>query len=134
MPWNGSGTFSRIYSWQIDYANGIDVRADRMDTDSDDIAAGISNCLAKDGQTSPIADISWGGFKLTNLAAGAASGDAVNYGQVFTNPVFTNPAALSDPPSGSNDQSLVTSAWVRANFNASSNTNAVVQVLAFQTY
>lgn len=82
MPWNGAGVFQRIYSWVTDQANDIYVRADRMDTDSDDIAAGISNCIARDGQAPPTADIPWGGRKITGLADGINDGEALNAGQV----------------------------------------------------
>jgi hypothetical protein len=94
MPWNGTGTFSRIYSWVTDAANGIFVRSDRMDTDSDDIANGISNCIAKDGQSTITANIPFSGFKITGLGTGSASTDAVNYGQVFSGGTFTNPTML----------------------------------------
>lgn len=75
MPWNGAGTFTRVYSWLTDAANGIFVRADRMDTDSDDIADGISNCITKDGQNSPIANLPMGGYKHTGWG-GATSANA----------------------------------------------------------
>ena len=50
MPFNGSGTFNRIYSWVTDAANGIDVSSSRTDTDTNDIAACLTNCITKDGQ------------------------------------------------------------------------------------
>lgn len=51
MPFNGAGVFTRIYNWVTDQANGIYVQADRMDTDTDDIATALSNCVTRDGQT-----------------------------------------------------------------------------------
>lgn len=134
MPWNGAGTFSRVYSWTQDQVNGIFVRADRTDTDSNDIAAGISNCITRDGQASPTANISWNGFKLTGLASGVSGQDAVNWAQVFTNPVFTNPSAVADPSAGSNDQTLVTTAWVRNNFTANSLYAGVNAIYVHQNY
>lgn len=89
MPFNGLGQFSRIMNWVTDAANGIFVDATRTDEDSDDIADGLSNCITKDGQQILIADIPWSGFKITGLGAGAAPGDAVNYGQVFNSPTFS---------------------------------------------
>lgn len=108
MPWNGAGVFQRIYNWANDYANGIYVRYDRMDTDSNDIAVGISNCIARDGQAAPTADISWGANKITNLANGVAVGDAVTYGQVFNSPTFTIPSAAETPADGDNTTKLAT--------------------------
>lgn len=88
MPYQGNGIFVRVYSWVVDAANGVFVDATRTDTDSDDIADGLSNCVTRDGQSPALDDIPMGGFKITGLAAGTAATHAVNYGQVFTNPTF----------------------------------------------
>lgn len=76
MPFNGTGTFNRIYSWVTDAANGIFVSSSRTDTDTNDIAAGLSNCITKDGQTTVTANIPMAGFKITGLGLGASSTDA----------------------------------------------------------
>jgi hypothetical protein len=113
MPWNGAGTFNRVYSWLTDQANGVLVRADRMDTDTNDIAAGITNCIARDGQNSPTADIAWGSHKITALANGSAVNDAVNFGQVFTSPAFTTPTAVASPVSTDSSLLLATTAFAK---------------------
>lgn len=95
MPFNGIGSFSRVYSWVTDAAGDIYVRADRMDTDSDDIAAGLSNCITRDGQSPATNDIPMGSHKITGLAAGVAADNAVNYGQVFNAPTFTGPVTIN---------------------------------------
>lgn len=112
MPFNGAGVFTRIYSWVTDQANGILVRADRMDTDTNDIATGLSNCITRDGQSPPTASIPMGGQKITGLASGAVSTDAVNYGQVFTSPTFTTPYAAAMPTLGDNTLLLATTSFV----------------------
>jgi hypothetical protein len=76
MPFNGSGTFTRLYSWVTDAANGIFVSSTRTDADSNDIATGLSNVICKDGQSTPTANIPMGGFKLTGLGLGTATTDA----------------------------------------------------------
>jgi hypothetical protein len=43
------------------------------------LAQGINACLNKNGQNSPTANIAWGGFKITGLAAGDTAGDAVRF-------------------------------------------------------
>lgn len=58
--------------------------ASRHDTHDKDLADGINNCIHKGGQNSATADISWGGYKITGLAAGTAATDAANYGQTIT--------------------------------------------------
>lgn len=82
MPFNGSGVFNRIYSWVTDAANGVDVSSSRTDTDTNDIATGLSNCITRDGQSPATANIPMGGFKITGLATGTVSTDAVNLGQL----------------------------------------------------
>lgn len=88
MPWSGS-TFSRdtgVYSgstaWAQTESGGRGIRSDDHDAHDQDIADGITACLKKDGGNSPSANIDWGGFKITNLANGTSSGDAVNKGQL----------------------------------------------------
>lgn len=89
MPFNGTGIFTRLYSWEVDAANDLNVDSTRMDTDTNDIADGLSNCITRDGQSPALANIPLGGYKITGLAAGTLADHAVNYQQVFTNPTFT---------------------------------------------
>lgn len=89
MPYNGVGVFQRVYQWETDAANGIFVDATRTDTDSNDIAAGLTNCVTRDGQSPWLANLPAAGFKITGLGAGSNPNDSVNYGQVFVNPTFT---------------------------------------------
>lgn len=76
MPFNGSGTFQRIYSWVTDAANGVFVSSSRTDTDTNDIATGLSTCITKDGQTVVTSNIPMAGFKITGLGLGTGSTDA----------------------------------------------------------
>jgi hypothetical protein len=82
MPFNGSGIFNRLYSWVTDNNNGLDIRADRMDQDSNDIASGLSNCMTRDGQQTPTANLKMAGFRFTGLGAGVAAADSAQLGQV----------------------------------------------------
>lgn len=98
MSWSG-GTFTRtngVYTgatvWFQDYSNAVKIVYDRHDYHDQDLAQGINACLNKNGENSPTVNISWGGFKITDLAAGAASTDSARYGQTIT-------AAAIDPSS-----------------------------------
>ena len=51
MPFNGIGVFQRLRNWVADAAAGIKIRADYHDAEDDGFAAGLSNCITKDGQT-----------------------------------------------------------------------------------
>ena len=90
MAWSGgvytrtNGTYSGALVWTSDAAAAIKILANRHDTHDQDIAAGINNCLTKDGQNTPTADIAWGSFKITSLANGSATTDAAAYGQTIT--------------------------------------------------
>jgi len=85
MPRNGSGTFNRIYNWTTDAGNGIDIEASRMDGEFDGLATGLSNSIAKDGQTTITANIPFNSKKITALANGSARTDSVALGQVQDN-------------------------------------------------
>ena len=85
MPFNGSGTFTRVYNWVIDKANGINITASRMDADTDDIANGLSQCINKDGQTTLTANIPFNNYKITGLSNGSERNHSINVGQVQDN-------------------------------------------------
>jgi hypothetical protein len=79
---NGAGVFQRSYNWADDKAAAIKIRADRMDTEMDGFAAGLSNCICRDGQSTITASLPMNSNKLTGLAAGSSAGDSVRYEQV----------------------------------------------------
>ncbi|MBV9842041.1 MAG: hypothetical protein JOY99_11045 [Sphingomonadaceae bacterium] len=64
---NGSGQYVLPYNWENDAANGLAIRADRMDGQDADIAAALSNTITRDGQGVPTAAINWGGQNLSNV-------------------------------------------------------------------
>ena len=82
MPWNGSGVFARVYSWVADANAGLDILADRMDTDSDDIAQGLMHCLTVNGETVPTANLPMANYRHTGAAAGVADTDYATLGQI----------------------------------------------------
>src|ERR1700761_1317894 len=81
MPFNGSGIFVRNFSWVSDASNSIPITASRMDSDTNDIALGLTNCVTRDGQSTPTANLPMGGFKFTNVANASASNEYVTLGQ-----------------------------------------------------
>lgn len=78
MAFNGSGTFQRLYNWVTDRTNSIKIRADRMDQEMDGYAAGLSNVICKDGQTTLTADLPFNNRKITGLGNATLAGDALN--------------------------------------------------------
>jgi hypothetical protein len=84
MTWS-TGSFTRIHSWAADAAAGIDILASRMDQEDDNLAAGIDNCLAKDGQNSPTASLPMAGNRHTGAGIGQAHTDYPTCDQVQNN-------------------------------------------------
>jgi len=84
MPWS-AGTFTRALGanqWANDAAANIGIEAGIHDTQDNDLATGINACLNKNGQNSPTANISMGGFKFTNVATATASTEFATLGQL----------------------------------------------------
>ncbi|MET0744348.1 MAG: hypothetical protein ABWY78_13335 [Microvirga sp.] len=78
MPFNGSGVFQRVHSWIQDRNDGVRIRADRHDAEDDNLAAGLSNCIARDGQSVIAADIPFNGRRITGLGDAQDPTDALN--------------------------------------------------------
>lgn len=88
MPWS-AGTFSRTDGtrngstvWAQAKAALVKIIATDHDTHDQDLATGINACLNKNGENAATANISMGGFKLTNLAAATGAGEALRYEQI----------------------------------------------------
>jgi len=85
MSWSG-GTYSKGNSatggWSGDASLGIGIEAGRHDTQDNDFATGINNCIAKDGQNAATADLPMGAFKHTNVANATARNNYAAVGQV----------------------------------------------------
>lgn len=97
MAFNGTGTFVRIYSWATDKANGIKIRADRMDAETDGIATGLSTCVTRDGQSPATANLPMGTFKHTGVAVASARTDYLRASQTQDNDLtyFTSAGTIN---------------------------------------
>ena len=78
MPFNGSGTFARLYNWVTDKANAVKITASRMDDEFNGIATGLSNCITRDGQSPPAQDIPFNNKRITGLGDATTNTDALN--------------------------------------------------------
>jgi hypothetical protein len=113
MPRNGSGTYTRP---QADYVPGTTILATSVNSDLNDIAAAMTASLARDGQTTPTADIPLGGFRITGLANGVNDTDAATFAQanaanrnliINGNPVINQRAYVSGTATtGANEYTL----------------------------
>jgi hypothetical protein len=77
MPFNGSGVFQRVRNWVQDAAAGIKIKADLHDSEDDNFAAGISNCITRDGQSLITQNIPFNSKRITGLADAINPQDAV---------------------------------------------------------
>ena len=78
--------------WTGDASLGIGIEAGRHDTQDNDFATGINQCINKDGSNAFTGDANLGGFKPTNIAAGTAAAPAICVGGDVNTGVF-GPAA-----------------------------------------
>ena len=81
MSYNGSGTFN-INSAGQPVVSGTVISSTAFNALTSDLATGLTTALTKDGQTTPTANITLGGYKITNLAAATAAADAVRFSQL----------------------------------------------------
>jgi len=83
MAWS-SGSFNRVRgsaSWTADYNNNTGIEPGLHDTNDQDLAVGINNCMAKDGQNSATANLDLGGNRLTNVGNAVNAQDTVTLSQ-----------------------------------------------------
>lgn len=85
MGWSG-GTYTKgnnaTGGWAGDASLGIGIEAGRHDTQDDDFTGGINNCIAKDGQNTPTANLPMGGYKHTGVANASSNDEYTTQGQL----------------------------------------------------
>jgi hypothetical protein len=83
--WSG-GTYTKgnasTGGWTGDASLGIGIEAGRHDTQDNDFATGINQCLNKDGSNAATGNLNAGGFRVTNSAASTARTDLAQVAQV----------------------------------------------------
>ena len=89
MGWDGSGTVQRTdgtrtgaTTWAQAKSAGATVNAADHDSHDEDLADAIENCIARDGQNTPSADLPMGGRKHTGVADATAADQYAAYGQL----------------------------------------------------
>ena len=82
MPFDSNGVFSRVMNWTSDQQNGIAIECGRHDAEDDNFAEGFNKTFCRDGRAAATGNFNLGNHKIQNLAAGTATTDAVNKGQL----------------------------------------------------
>jgi hypothetical protein len=84
------------HDFEQDRDNGIKIRADRMMTQFNDVKDALTASIAKDGQTTPTANLPMGGFKHTGAAVASIRTDYLRASQAQDNDLITFTATGTD--------------------------------------
>jgi hypothetical protein len=68
VPFNGAGMFVRLRNWVEDATAGVKIRADYHDIEDDNFAGGISQCIARDGQSTVLNNIPMNSKRMVSLS------------------------------------------------------------------
>lgn len=84
MPYNGSGTFISLPPPDFPALPFTTILASMFNANMNDVFVnGLTNCLTRDGQSPPTANLPMAGFKLTNLGTGTSDSDSAQLGQTL---------------------------------------------------
>lgn len=125
MPFDGNGNFVPLPIPNFPAEPGTVIYAARYNANMLDLMGGLSNALTRDGQAGMQANLPMGGWRLTNLAAGNATGHAVEYQQwqgSFFAPAFQAPTTLT-PPITDNSERIPNTQWVQKLINNAASIN-----------
>jgi len=79
---DGTGIYTRHYSWRADETNSIGIVSDRHDAEDDEFAKGLNLAFCRDGQATATGNFKMGNYKITGLGAATADNDAVPLSQL----------------------------------------------------
>lgn len=82
MPYDSQGVFTRVMNWQEDAANSVPIVASRHDDEDDNFAQGFNEVFCRDGRAAMTGNLKMGLNKITGLANGTTTNDAVNKSQL----------------------------------------------------
>jgi len=103
MSRNGSGVYSLPAGNPV--VTGTVISTTWANNTMNDLAAALTDSVAADGQTPMTGPLNLNSNKVTNLANGVLTGDAVNFGQ-FSTPTFTGAVTCSSTLSVAGDTTM----------------------------
>lgn len=96
--WSG-GVYTRFRNWVTDKANSVNPQAALFDQEDDGFAAGLNNCITKDGLNKPASAMDWNGQSLTGVLNFANTGTvSLVSGKMTIN--LTGNISIATPTSG----------------------------------
>lgn len=122
MPYDGSGTFTIINSFEQDRINNISIDSTKMDANFNDVASGLSNAVLRSGSSAMTGALNMASHKIQNVTDGSANGDAVNKGQLEA--LSSACVKLSGNQTISNTKTFSTSPVVPTPANSDNSTKA----------
>lgn len=117
MSRNGAGQYSLPALNPV--VTGTTVSSTWANNTLTDIATALTQSIAYDGQTVPIANIPLGGFKLTGLGAATTNGDALRFNEIATQAQQEVGASVATLVSPGRQQFHPSAAKAWCKFNAS---------------
>lgn len=78
MPFDGNGVYNPLGSPTFPAVPGTTITAGQYNSQINDMAAALSNCITRDGQSPPSTNIPMNNFKIIGMAAPTLGGDAAN--------------------------------------------------------
>lgn len=100
MPYNGVGVFTSLGAPTFPAVPNTYILASYFNATMNDVFAGLSGVVTRDGQSPMTADLPMGGNKVTGSADGSATDDLATYGQVFNSGTFQTPNLVSPVMTG----------------------------------
>jgi hypothetical protein len=79
MPVDGSGNFTRAYSWVADKTGGVKIIASRMDGEFDNYASALNQVFWRSGLVSMTGNLPMGGNTILGLGNGSAGTPATRF-------------------------------------------------------
>lgn len=90
-PWDGSGNYNRTDGtrtgarvWQDARDAGVNIRADAADEHDNDFGNALENCIARNGENSPTANLPMANYRHTGVSDATADDQYAALGQVKT--------------------------------------------------
>jgi hypothetical protein len=79
MPYDPSGNFSRLHSWQADRDAGIRILADRHDEEDDNFASAFNIAFLRTGTVPMTGDLTMSGNAIRTVGAGSAANPSLTF-------------------------------------------------------
>jgi hypothetical protein len=107
MARNGSGTYNLLTNSWNPATNGNSATAVDWQNLINDVAAALTQSLSADGQTPMTGNLNAGNNKITELAAGSATGDSLRWEQLFSQGQPANLASAATTDIGAQNTVLL---------------------------